>query len=67
VVGEDSDGQLTLTVGGQPTYKLNPYQGRTFVIDELKGFRVEFNLGPNGDVDEMIFHQPNGTFVARRA
>jgi CubicO group peptidase (beta-lactamase class C family) len=67
VVGEDSDGQLTLTVGSQPAYKLHPYQGRTFVIDELKGFRVECHLGPNGDVDELIFHQPNGTFVARRA
>jgi CubicO group peptidase (beta-lactamase class C family) len=67
LVRQDSDGQLTLTVGGQPTYRLNPYQGRTFVIDELKGFRVEFHPGPDGDVDELIFHQPNGTFVARRA
>jgi len=42
-------------------------QSRTFVIDELEGFRVEFLLGPDGKVDEMFFHQPNGTFVARRA
>jgi hypothetical protein len=35
--------------------------------DELEGFRVEFHLGPDGKVDELIFHQPNGTFVARRA
>jgi CubicO group peptidase (beta-lactamase class C family) len=67
VVGQDKDGQLTLTVGNQPTYKLRPYQSRTFVIDELEGFRVEFHLGPDGEVEELIFHQPNGTFLARRA
>ena len=67
VVVQDNDGQLTLTLGSQPTYTLRPYQSRTFVIDELEGFQVEFCLGPDGDVDEMFFHQPNGTFVARRA
>jgi CubicO group peptidase (beta-lactamase class C family) len=67
VVGQDNDGQLTLIVGSQPTYKLRPHQNQTFVIDELEGFRVEFHLGPDGKVDELIFHQPNGTFVARRA
>ena len=67
VVGQDNDGQLMLTVGSQPTYKLRPYQSRTFVIDELEGFRVEFHLGPDGEVDQLVFHQPNGTFVARRA
>jgi hypothetical protein len=67
IVGQDDDGHLTLTVGSQPTYKLRPYQSRTFLIADLDGFRVEFHVGPNGDVDELIFHQPNGTFVARRA
>jgi hypothetical protein len=28
---------------------------------------VEFHLGTDGEVDELLFHQPNGTFVARRA
>jgi CubicO group peptidase (beta-lactamase class C family) len=67
VVGQDNDGQLTLTVGSEPTYKLSPYQSRTFVIDELEGCRVEFHLDLDGDRDELLFHQPNGTFVARRA
>ena len=48
VVGQDDDGQLTLAVGSQPTYKLRPYQSRTFVIEELERFRVEFQIGPNG-------------------
>jgi hypothetical protein len=67
IIAQDNDGQLTLTFGSQPMSKLLPHQGRTFAIDELGGFRVEFRLGAGGDVDELILHQPNGTFVARRA
>jgi CubicO group peptidase (beta-lactamase class C family) len=66
VVGQDKDGQLTLTFGSQPTSRLRPYQGRTFVIDESDGFRVEFRLGPHGEVGELFIHHPNGTLVARR-
>jgi hypothetical protein len=65
-VAQDNDGQLRVTVANQPTYKLRPYQGRTFAIVELVGFRVEFRRGLDGAVDELIFHQPNGTFLARR-
>jgi CubicO group peptidase (beta-lactamase class C family) len=67
VVGQDKDGQLTLTVGSQPTSKLRPYQARTFAIVELEGVRVEFRRGPDGALDELIFHQPSGTLAARRA
>jgi len=67
VVGLDNDGQLTLTVGTQPTSKLLPYQAQTFAMAGLEGFRVEFRRGPGEAVDELIFHQPNGTFAARRA
>jgi len=67
VVGQGSDGQLTLTVGSQLTYKLRPYQSRTFVIDEFEGFRVEFDFRPTVKVDELVFHWPNGMSVARRA
>jgi hypothetical protein len=66
VVGLDNDGQLTLTIGSQPTCKLRPYRSRTFVTDEPGGVRMEFHLGPDGEVDELFFHQPNGTLVARR-
>jgi hypothetical protein len=59
--------RLTLTIGRQPTYKLRPYQSRTFVIGEFKDLRVEFGLGPDGGVDKLVFHQPNGSFVSRRA
>ena len=66
VVGQGSDGQLTLTVGSQLTYNSDPYQSRTFFIDEFEGYRVKFDFGPAGKVDELVFHQPNGMSVARR-
>jgi CubicO group peptidase (beta-lactamase class C family) len=65
-VAQDRDGQLTLSPSSQPTYTLRPFRDRTFTIAELSGFRVEFRRTHDGAVDEMIFHQPNGTFIAQR-
>ena len=59
------DGQLVLNSDYQPTYRLTPQQGRSFRIVELEGFVVEFR-GEGTTIDEAIFHQPNGTFVAKR-
>jgi hypothetical protein len=61
----DAAGQLVLKPDNQPTYRLVPQQGRRFRIAELEGFVVEFR-GEGTIVDEVIFHQPNGTFVAMR-
>jgi CubicO group peptidase (beta-lactamase class C family) len=67
VVGRDSDGELSLTIGSKPpTYTLHPYQSRTFVVGEFKDFRVEFRLGPDGGVDKIVFHESHGSFVCRR-
>ena len=60
-----SEGQLVLKPDHQPAYRLAPQQGRRFRIVELEGFVVEFR-GEGTIVDEVIFHQPNGTFIARR-
>ncbi len=66
VVALDAEGQLTLSPSDQPTYRLVPYQGRTFAIAGLEGFKVEFrHSGPSG-AEAIVFHQPNGTFLARR-
>jgi CubicO group peptidase (beta-lactamase class C family) len=62
----DAEGQLVLKPDHQPAYRLAPQQGRRFRIVELEGFVVEFR-GEGTVVDEVIFHQPNGTFVAKRA
>jgi CubicO group peptidase (beta-lactamase class C family) len=61
----DSEGRLTLKSDYQPVYRLAPENGRRFRILELKGFVVEFR-GDGMTIDEVIFHQPNGTFVAQR-
>ena len=61
----DTEGQLVLKPDNQPAYRLAPHHGRRFRIVELEGFVVEFR-GEGTIVDEVIFHQPNGTFVARR-
>lgn len=66
VVSLLTDGQLTLKPDNQPLYHLRPYQGGIFSFVELEGFRVEFRRGANGSVDELVFHQPNGTFFAHR-
>ncbi len=67
VVAQQSDGQLTLKPDYQPLYHLRPYQGSVFSIAELEGFRVEFRRGATRSADELVFHQPNGTFVAQRS
>ena len=61
----DSEGRLQLKSDYQPIYRLAPEQGRRFRIVELEGFVVEF-CGEGAIVDEVILHQPNGTFVAKR-
>jgi hypothetical protein len=60
----DRDGQLVLQPDNQPVYRLMPQHGRRFRIIELEGFFVELS-GQGTIIDEVIFHQPNGTFVAR--
>jgi CubicO group peptidase (beta-lactamase class C family) len=61
----DAEGHLALASDYQPSYRLAPHQGRTFRIVELEGFLVEFR-GEGAVIDELVLHQPNGTFVARR-
>jgi CubicO group peptidase (beta-lactamase class C family) len=61
----DTEGQLVLEPDNQPAYRLVPQEGRRFRIAELEGFFVEFR-GEGTIIDEVIFHQPNGTFVAKR-
>ena len=61
----DSEGRLILKPDHQPAYRLEPQQGRQFRIVELEGFAVEFR-GEGDEIGQIVFHQPNGTFVADR-
>ncbi len=65
-IAQDRDGQLTLSPASQPTYTLRPFRDGAFTIAELPGFQLEFRRTHDGTVDEIIFHQPNGTFIAQR-
>ena len=60
--GEDT---LTLTVPGQPTYTLTPTEENEFNIQDLSGFSVTFREEDSA-VTQMVLHQPNGTFTAKR-
>ncbi|MBR1153655.1 serine hydrolase [Bradyrhizobium sp. JYMT SZCCT0428] len=60
----DSENRLVLKPDYQPAYRLAPEQGRRFRIVELEGFVVEFR--GEAAIDEVVFHQPNGVFVAQR-
>ena len=61
----DEEARLVLKPDNQPPYRLAPEQGRRFRLVELEGFAVEFR-GEATIIDEVIFHQPNGTFTAKR-
>ena len=58
--------QLVMHVPGQPAYELVPDRGTSFRIEDMAGYRVEFELGPEGDVVAAVLHQPNGVFRAER-
>ena len=56
---------LTLIVPGQPPYSLVPTREMHFDLQGLSGFSIEFRK--TGDrVTELVAHQPNGTYVAKR-
>ena len=61
----DAEGRLMLKTDFQPSYRLDPQQERRFRIVELDGFAVEFR-GQDDEMSQIVFHQPNGTFVADR-
>jgi CubicO group peptidase (beta-lactamase class C family) len=61
----DAEDRLILKSDFQSAYRLEPQQSRRFRIVELDGFAVEFR-GEDGRIDQIVFHQPNGIFVADR-
>lgn len=60
------DNVLTVSIPGQPTYDLEPYQKTTFNLKGTPGFSVEFSRGEDPQVDAIKFVQPNGVFVAKK-
>ena len=60
------DRTLTLTVPGQPTYELVPRRDTLFNLKGLNGYSVTFKYDASKAIHEVVFFQPNGTFVATR-
>ncbi len=65
VTVERRDGALTLTVPGQPAYRLEPYRGTEFDLRDQTGYSVRFRL-EDGRAAELVMIQPNGVFTAER-
>jgi len=57
---------LYLFVPGQPEYELLPTAKHKFSIKVLDGYKVEFVEKDNGEIEELLFIQPNGTFTAKK-
>jgi len=66
VVTCTADDQLTLSTDGRPACHLVPYRDRVFEIKGQDEHRIEFKRGSSDTVDFIIFHQLDGTFLARR-
>jgi CubicO group peptidase (beta-lactamase class C family) len=57
---------LYLLVPGQPEYELLPLEKHKFALKILDGFKLEFVEDASGNISEVLFVQPNGTFKANR-
>jgi CubicO group peptidase (beta-lactamase class C family) len=61
------DGQLTLSVPGQPTYPLEAEAGRRYKIAGAPGFFITFRPGrENAQEAEAYLEQPQGNFVLKK-
>jgi CubicO group peptidase (beta-lactamase class C family) len=58
--------RLTVSLPGQPTFRLAPIREDEFAIEGRVGFNVEFVRAGDGTVTAIRFVQPNGIFEAKR-
>lgn len=59
------DGNLSLAVPGQPTYKLERTGDRQYKFADAEGFAVKFSPA-QGDATEMYLQQPQGNYTLPR-
>jgi CubicO group peptidase (beta-lactamase class C family) len=57
---------LTLSLPGQPLYRLQPALGDRFVLQGVPAISVSFAVDPSGNVTGLAIHQPEGLFSATR-
>ncbi|MFJ4293146.1 serine hydrolase [Cupriavidus sp. NPDC089707] len=65
-IGADAAGGLVLDMTGQPTRRLLALHDTVFQVEGLPQFRVACRVSEDGEAATLVFHQPNGTFVATR-
>lgn len=58
--------QLQMTINGDQTVQLKINHNNSFSVVDKEGFTISFNLGENQMASDLILHQPNGTFIAKR-
>jgi hypothetical protein len=63
VLGEN---KLAMVVSGQGKYAMIPWRGTEFKAEGLNGYSAEFIEDKDGKFNEIILHQPNGNFTAKR-
>ena len=61
-----NENTLFLFVTGQPEYELLPTAKNKFALKILDGFKLEFFEDDNGEINEVLMIQPNGSFKAKR-
>jgi CubicO group peptidase (beta-lactamase class C family) len=62
-----SEGKLTLSVPGQPTYTLEPVGGRRYKLAEVEGFFVTFRPSKDDPKEtEIYLEQPQGNYTLKR-
>jgi uncharacterized caspase-like protein len=65
-VSVNADGALTSLLPGQPSYELEPSGDLQFNVKGAPGFSAEFHREANGAVNELVSHQPTGSFTGQR-
>jgi len=60
------DDQLQMTINDDQTVKLEINDKNSFTVVNKEGFSISFKVGKNHIASDLILHQPNGTFTAKR-
>lgn len=58
--------QLHMTVNGDQTVQLEISKEHSFSVVEKEGYSISFTMDKNQMASDLILHQPNGTFTAKR-
>ncbi len=60
------DSTLKALLPGQPEYTLIPSVENVFILKELSGYKMSFNLDENKKIISVTSNQPNGDFTAQK-